>query len=348
MAATTPPPQWVFTQLNSGKQIILSGATAPHGRARKGTLLADGKKLRSAETYYDGSNSAPTRHIFGTKNNDIELHGRFMDRDLGPGGANAMAEKWKQWVVDAEMATLEWGDNIVLTFLLDEFVPEREDAANIAWKMTLRVSVDTTTPPVATLVRPTTSLVAPEFSYPSTGLPKLTNPIGFSLNLGFLDLIGDLVDDVQQFTGQFVNLANQLGSLEAATASQLSRLRASLGQMRTAVTILQQTIDAVPDDFALSSDSASSTVGWGQYRSQAVVNLLQMQAAAAQTDRQIALAQRGKSSTSTVAKDGDTWEQISTQMFGSPAKADLLRQSNGARYGKKPKTGAKIQVPLRT
>ena len=51
------------------------------------------------------------------------------------------------------------------------------------------------------------------------------------------------------------------------------------------------------------------------------------------------LAQESEASKFVLAREGDTWESISTRASGGPDKAGAIRTLNGARYGEKPRPG---------
>jgi len=168
------PKPWVFTQLipssgggaRIGKTFLgagvtvdnatieLSGAAAPHGRARIAPITKAGVELRQSVTYYPG-NASPTRHIFGVKYSPWELRGRFMDSDLGPGGAKAMVEKVFAFIEDQLPCSIAWGDILSATGILEAFeaAPEAEDQ----WGWTLRFGIDKRdeTTSARNVVRPT-------------------------------------------------------------------------------------------------------------------------------------------------------------------------------------------------
>lgn len=339
---------WVFRQIRTGVQEILTGWSAPFGRPRKGPLVEDGVELRVAETHYDGADGDPDYHVFGSKNDDYELHGRWMDKVLGAGGANALIDRFKKWAKSGEMSTIQYGDIIVARGLLQHFIPSRESEAEADWKMIWRIASDTT----ATQVRATTVPTLPsaiignladELRVPLE-LPSFAS--GIEIDLSFLDGIDDAITSLGALTGQLVNLANQVDSAERATFNELARLRATLQQVRTAIITVQTAVDATPNDAALAADSAATTVAWLQYRARFDSSVYASLAACNDADARLELMQRGEASTSHRVVMGETWESISSLIFGGPDKADLLRRANGVRGGTKPTPGTDIQVPL--
>lgn len=338
---------WNFKQLGGDrKTLTLSGLNAPFGRPRKGALVTDTIETRSSKTYYPG-NKAPTKLLFGTKLDDIELHGRFSDQANGPGEAAALVETIKQWVEDQQVVQIDWGPLLSIRVTFDRFEPGRESSGEIAWKLKCDVLEDL----LATKTRTVRTVRAPkdlagQVLAALAKIPAIPDRPGLRGNV--LDALSNAIDTVTTLSGVFVDAANEIDSFAQATVGNLRRLSGAVRQLGTAVATLRVTIASLENqgDAMFNHNSGDAQVGWSCFARALDVDLLVSQALLAETNRQCEIAERGSQATTYKVRSGDTWESISTSIFGGPAKADVLRQANGARYGQQPAVGAIIHVPL--
>jgi hypothetical protein len=346
MAAAQP---WKFTQLGGArKTITLTGALAPHGRPRKGPVVSDGFGLRHSATYYPGREK-PTRHIFGVRHSDWQLKGRWMDRDLGKiGGAVDMLAEMKAFIADGETVLITWGNIGAWVGLVLEVLPERESASQIAYAITVAIDHDSR----QALDVPTTPV-----QNPKDDTAKLLDLIGplktlstdipgdIEFQSSFLDSIDDFVSSVNAITGAIVDVVNGIDNFEQAASSELNRLRGGIGQLHTALVILNGTLDDASSDAAVERASASSQTEWARTREDDRAATLALLALLAEMDAGAEQVLRGRADKTSRAVAGDSWESLSRQHYGGSDKADALRQANGARYGAQPLAGKTLHVP---
>lgn len=343
----TPPP-WLFSQtVPPYQQLTLAGWSAPFGRPRKGTVVGTGTSLRVSTTRYPGNDGPPTRHVFGRKERDWDMNGRWMDKALPSGSAAAVADQWKAFVNQKKPVRIAWGDILSYTGLIESLELDWESPNEIVWRMHILIDsedgdqktrqLSTPQPRVAEDVEVFTpqSLV----SLP-TRVPSLDTFTG-----ELFDALDDLIQPVAQLSGSAVALANSVGNFESASNDELQRLRATLAQFQTAYATLSETVDSMGDDAMLFDRQADDDLRWLGFKRDADVREVDMQSMIANTKRAIDIVSRGQASSAYIAKPGDTWESISTSVYGGPENAGKLRAANGIRYGEQPFAGRQYQVP---
>ena len=112
----------------------------------------------------------------------------------------------------------------------------------------------------------------------------------------------------------------------------MQRLRAGLGQLRTALLDLQGLVLSTRNDAIGIGRSFGTDASCGGLFADMDVGTTSALAGAQDFDNRAAVAQRGQATKRVVARGGDTWETLSTRAYGAPDKADTLRQANGVRY----------------
>jgi hypothetical protein len=342
---------WELRQVGPPNKVVtLNDYQAPFGRLRKAPVVDTVFELRATETYYAGLR-VPTRHIFGDKESDIVLKGRWSDKYLGVNGANELAASVKDFVQDAVQCTVKWGAILAYTGLVYSIRVSREDARNLAWEMTIKVDEDlalrkqvqslATVPQsiqtsVDTIVQASSDLIS----------AVANNPIADDLNPSFLDQITSLVSTLRNATSNLVNASADIDDYLTAARDQLARLQGTISGMETAVNNVTNAVDTATVDAILFYRTAETDYEWAGYKSGSDIASNTVLYELAVMDKQIRLAQRGDDRVTTRAQDGDTWELISERVYGQADGAATLRQANGVTYGQLPTPGQLYVVPL--
>ncbi len=335
---------WRFEQLGGDKTAFeLTGWSAPFGRARQGAVVKTGVKARTERIYYPGSNS-PTRHVFGTRENDWELHGRWRDRVLGQGGAAAKAKAAISFIRDLQPIQITWGDVIVYTGFLDELELGREAENEIEW--TFRISIDsdesyggglTITPlPLPGDLSDTMGAML-DGIVDAIAVPRLSGSI--------LDLLDSAVDSFRSATGQVRDALGQFGSFKDATFAQINRAVAGVSELRDAAIDLRETFLCIPSDARGVGQRATDIIRFQASQASVEDQIRQSLVAGAEVERGATLATVGRIKTTFIACDGDTWESMSTRFFGVADRAADLRAANDAPAGQGPVPGTTYLVP---
>ncbi len=336
---------WRFEQLAGDKKTLtLSGYSAPFGRPRQKPVVRDKLSIREKTIRYPGSSGPPTRHIFGDDYEPWELQGRFMDREGGAGYALKKTQEVIAFVRDKQAVRITWGDILQYTGFIKSFDPGREGPGDVEWRMVVLVDDDTQAPPQGP--SPAPALPADSLAAIKAALAKtLSAPQAPSLQPNILDAISNAIGAVTSALGAVASAAAQIQSFETALAGDLQRLRAGLGQFRTALLTLQGVVLSTRNDAIGIGRSFGTDANSGGLFADIDVESSSALAAAQTMDNQAAVAQRGKAATRITAKGGDTWESLSIRAYGAPDKADTLRQANGVRYAAPPVPGTSYVVP---
>lgn len=337
---------WRFEQLGGDRRVlVLAGWSAPFGRPRGHSLFRERVEIAEKTVRYPGSGGPPTRHVFHEHYEPWELTGRFMDREGGPGYAIAKAKEVADFVRDKQEVRVSWGDIVSCDGFLKSFEAARESEAELEWKLVVLIDEDNLADPVlppAAPPSPRDTLAMIENALRSVGeLEALP-----SIRPSVLDTLSSAISAVGAATGALASAAAQLQSFEQALAGELQRLRAVLGQARTAVLTLRSLVATTRSDSLTLHRSFTNDVLSGGFLARLDVDTLTALAGIERLDGDAELALHGKLKTSTVARRGDTWESIATRSFGGPDKADELRRANGVRYGEAPQPGRTYQVPI--
>jgi hypothetical protein len=367
--------EWKFTQLGGDKkELLLAGLDAPFGRPRKKPVVTDKVEIRETLTYYPGT-TKPTRHIFGAKYDPWELQGRIGDRNFissnpsqvpaGIGYAKAFVDYIKKFVSDQQPVRVAWGNIISAEGFIKSFEPRREAEYEVEYLLTVDIDADETSPTTVIAIagrRSTKDQVAQVVAALSAVTKKLPSDSGIKPSLSdsgikpslsdsgikpsLLDSIDNLVSSFASATGQLVQVANQIDNIEKALVTDLKRMRAAIGQVRTAALSLQATIDAISIDAATIRRSWSADIGWGGARADSDAAITAALSQLEIVNKQAEIAERGKPNSSYVAKLGDTWELIATNTLGGADKADAIRAANGVRYGQQPEPSRAYKIPF--
>lgn len=336
--------KWVFQQLGGERRRIeLEGWNAPFGRPRQSPVVEDGVELRHNAVYYDG-NPEPTVHVFGDKNDDVELNGRFRDRYGGKGAAQVLAEQFKAFTRDGQLTQVTWGDTVSLRGFITKFTPSRESRGEIAWRMTLLVVSDDLAdrrPLLGDPEKPTDHAKA--IWAAMQALDDARKPLP-KLKTSLLDMISGFTDMLMSVTASVANIAGQIESYERAAVGEIKRLRATVRQAQTATVRLVRTYDSLRSD-ALEVQSANDDLRLEQVRTASQEALSEMGKTLDAAGRQAQQAELGKIRAVYVAIAGDTWEAISRKFYGDPGGAADVREANNIAPGAQPLPGEAYAIP---
>lgn len=339
---------WVFQQLTGDrKKLELAGWSAPFGRPRQQPVVRDAISVRHRSTRYPGSKAPPTRHLFGINYQDLSLNGRFRDRELGSGGALAKKEEVKSFIKDQQTCDISWGSIIHITGLISEFDPGIESPAEIEWKMKILVDQDNIeVKQVGENLWSNPSSQALELALRLELLEHINiHPAAGGIKVSVLDQLDDAISSVTGTLGQLTNIANTISNFESGLANEAKRLIASIHSVKTAVLTLIDTMESARQDVFFVRDSAKDTINWDALMRDSITEANIAMALLSNLENQASASLRGRAQFTIRAKQGDTWESISTRIYGSPSQADAIRQANGAKFGQKPRAGEQIVLP---
>jgi hypothetical protein len=339
--------KWTFRQLGGlRKTIELSGYAAPFGRPRKEPIVDDGVGLRLAVTRYAG-NDVPTYHDFGLTYDDWELHGRWMDSAGGAGFARAMVQNWKSFIADAQPVGISWGNVRVVTGLVEKIVPSWESEADVAWKLTIKISGDQKIG-----ARPPIPSPRAAQSYTNRLLLAMTDLLGTlpdtppTLKLSLIEQLDSLISLINAPGAILVSVANSVSSFETATVAEMRRFKAGLAQYKTALTSLRTTYESMQTDLALAFQETDDEIRLMQTQAIFGKTMAEALREAAAADKAASDVERSKVKAFYSAKQGDTWEQVAVSVYGSTARiADILK-TNGLDGGSQPVAGTDYVLPV--
>lgn len=337
---------WVFAQLGGDKKTLtLQGWAAPFGRPRKAPVATTPLEVREYVRRYPGSD-VPTRHLFGTFWDDIELHGRWMDSDGGRGFARTMTETVQSFIADQQPVQVTWGDTLSFKGLLKRIDPEWESPQHVAWKV--RILVDTND----SLHKPR---IVPKPKSPSTVTNRLTEIMSDAMQKAldepailkgsFVDFLASLVSLVNTPSTALLRLSQDIQSFETATIAQLKRFVGGLEQYRTALLGFRSGYESALREIALEFERADEELTL--YRSQSafgatMANVLKQ---IADAETAASKAERGKIRAIARAKMGDTWESLSLRGYSSTDRAADIREANDIPAGLQPVPGTDYILP---
>lgn len=347
----TASKDWTFTQLGPPyKKLILSGWSAPFGRPRHEPVVTETLAIRQKTTYYPGTDTPPTRHVFGDKYEPWELKGRWMDSVGGKDYAKEQAAYVRAFVRDKQPVAIAWGDITGAEGFIDKLEIGRESEQHVTWKLSILIDADTSTVQAQTAnylaSPPSKSLQALRAALQKVAKPLPTTPPVIKLSV--LDALDNMVGSFNSAIASVLGVVGQIESFEKAALGDIRRLRGGLHQLRTAALTLRNTVSSLAQSSEMfTSRSAAAELHFGTYFTKTDVDMTRALGAAAEMDRQAAVAERGRAGTTHRAQRGDTWESLAARYLGSPDKAQDLRDMNGAKFGEQPTPGTAIRVPLR-
>lgn len=342
---------WVFEQIegpsSERKKLTLSGWNAPYGRPRKEPVIREVIKSRIQTTRYPGSNKQ-TRHAFGTNWEDgTELHGRWMTKNLLVYGktANDVVDEWTAFIKDERTVRMAWGFIVSYTAYIEELEIARESEDEVAWKMKIQIdqrddTIKRPAPPKAQPIEDNLEFIKTWASFSE----KLKAPVLPDISPDLLDQLNNLAAALNGPSAELNKLAGQFDDIEKATYATLQHFRGAISGVETAIDDFRETLLNVDIDSAMLVRSAESDIAWVKYTSDFDLQTMLVLDQLNQMDRKAELAQKQDATKFVTAKEGDSWESISTRATGGPDKAGDIRSLNGVRYGDKPEPGQSYLV----
>ncbi len=336
---------WKFEQLGGeGRTLELAGHAAPFGAPRRGSVVDEEYTLRDDEVYYDGP-GVPTRHIFGERAEPITIHGIWMDRRGGfVGFAKAKKREVLTFFRDKQPVRVTWDDIIGIVGLIKRVRFGNESGAHITWEMEILVDEDLLSPQEQAVIAETRgpASFANQIQLAMLDSEELLEPL---FKGDIFDSLDSLIGSVNSIAAELRETSEQIDSFANAPFAELRRLRAGLGQFRTAVVNLRRTYDEL---LANVSIEVNNTTEWQHlWNVQAALSSSTLTALrfAAQAEREAAKAEQGRVKAFYTAREGESWEAISQAVYGDSLHAAEVRQANGVDGGAAPTPGTTYLCP---
>ena len=340
---------WTFEQIEGArKKFILSDHCAPHGRPRKGAVVEKEIEQRVDSVYYAG-NTRPTRHMFGTTEGDSRvIKGRFSDSRGGKGFARNKKAELEAFIRDGHYCLVTWDDLISEICLPKRCKLGIESGGEMTYEIEYLVDADHTNGALFTqgkVIKPRSAQnIMGDINAAVADMGKLTEVP--AMRGSIFDSISSLIAIVATASSALNSVAAGIDSFANAPFQLMNQLHAALDQFRTAVTSLRKTYDDLQNNIALESDNIKNQQAFWDVKSAWAVSSLDMIRLAIEMDRAAALAQQGSIQAIYVAREGDTWEQVSRVAYnGSPERASEIREANGVPPGQAPVPGTEYMVP---
>lgn len=337
-----------FEQMGGEKRkIALYGWDGPHGRARQGAVLRPAVEVRSSRTRYPGNpdGSAVTRHVFGPEFPDMELKGRFRK-----GRVQEKVDTWRLFVAEAQTVRVTWGAMMVCEGIIKSFDPgieaaNKNGATEVEWSM--KIEVDSYPDLLkkkfvaAKNASPTdyTSAIRSALLKAKAGLDDASFPGDV------FDAINAVVDAVSEVVDDLTSVTDGLQDFKNAAFGLLNHIRG----------VAQKTIRKGQElrEFVESSSAEYQQIGdsFNELKTQANAptvqeQLQEMMSAARDLDEAADRAIIGRTKTTYVAKDGDTWESMASKFYGGPGRANDIRDANLASPGEQVQSGREYLIPV--
>lgn len=345
------PQRWRFEQKGGAKRTFeLTGWSAPFGRARQEPVVTDTTKIRYSVTRYAGGKRSVI-HAFGDHVEPWVLHGRFRDRALGEGGALDKAEALRAFVVEQQELNIFWGSILYAEGLIVEFSRSIEAESEVAWELQIEIIEE----PIQVGARPT---VRTSFEPPQVATARMVAALGPVTKMLLPPRVGGVpfaTDVLVQLGGYIAILTSAVGQVRAATDTMTSVANATFGEIRKLTDAVSTAREAMlnarrlietlrPDNLRNRLDP-SDEFRLFEAQIQGETSIRQMLLDAAELDRQARITKAQKAKTSYQAREGDTWESISTQHYGTPSRAPDIQDVNDIEGGQKPRHGAHYNIP---
>lgn len=329
---------------SGGRTVDLFGWDAPHGRPRQGAVLRAVVEQRASRTRYPGSKRV-TRHVFGPDFPDIELKGRFRRSQV-----QQKTETMQALVVEGLPVRISWGKMLVAEGFLRSFDPgfegaSKDGATEVEW--TLKIEVDDY--PHLTKNDSLIPRAHPPRDYTNAIIAAML-AIGADLKVPTylgnpLDLITDALDKVTGFVSELASLTDGLTDFKNAAFATLNRIRGAAQNVIRAGLELRKVMESIGPEATAIGDRFNELEGMTKTPS-VQEQIRQMTKEARNLDEAADKAIVGKIKTTYVAKDGDTWESISSAFYGSPSRANDIRAANLAGPGEQVKPGVEYLIPV--
>ncbi len=354
---------WYFYQKGGEKKLlVLTGWAAPHGRPRQKAVVTDGIEIRKEDVYYPGDEEGPTRHLFGRKYIPWELEGRFRDRSDGAGFAKSKTEEVKRFVADQQAVSIYWGDIAAVDGFIRNFEPGRESEGEVAWRLVVDVDKDLLAKKKRPKVKPPiTPAAAAKLTQQdlATMLDNLPHTPSTDLFEGiaaiaalpgnvaapFFEAIDNQISKLTGLAGSFQKAAQSISNIEKMTFAEANKLATVSTQLQGGIGALDEISTNIRVDAALLREKAVEAAKLWKNQSAVAAALRDIMATLAETRVAARFAALKSSKRTYAAKQGDTWESIATQFYGTPSRAIDIIVANNIPAGQKPVPGAEYVLP---
>ena len=332
---------WSFEQLKGErKKLILAGWDAPKGRPGQSPVVAPQTTVRQSETYYPG-NDTPSRHIFGTKQEPLELEGTFRDKYGGAGYALRMTQFAESFVADKQQCQISWFENgkPVIAYLgtIEWWKPSYKSQGHIEWKCSV-------------LIDENLNLAKKESKQPDPvpfpdRLAKIKNELQSalletrtgesvsrfppSLDFGLSEFLDSVTNLVATPIAALNSLSSQLADMSKATMGSIKRAQASVHQLKTAVLNMQQTFASLKRDASVISENANEDVDFFTTQTGFIAACGKILKQTNEWKRDLERAEQGMIGGMVTAANNDTWELIAARSLGDAGRAPDIQAMNG-------------------
>lgn len=337
-------PSWTFQQLGGDrKRIELGDYAAPFGRPRKDPVAKELIKVNIQTIRYPGSKNPPTRHIFGSGWEPMELRGRWMTRMLTTKTAEEYADEFVAFVRDERQIRLTWGNIVSYQGYINELELGRESQDEIAWRITVLVDKREN----AAVIR----IRSPKINileFRQILLDRISNiklPSLPDMAPNIFEQLDFLAGQLKRYTALFADLANEFDRLEKATFSTIQSFRGIGANILSAMAAMETIAMNNAVDSVILIRRPDSVVNWQEYQLNLDVELTVIRALLADLDRKLEIVAKSDVSKFVTAIQGESWERLAVRVGLGPDSAPVIRDANGVRYGSLPEAGTIYLVP---
>ena len=341
---------FTFTQLAGEKRsLVLDGYAAPFGRARQRALFTEVIDCTVQTTIYPGSKGKPTRHIFSSHWEPMELSGRWMTRWL-PGEivADLYARVWTQFVRDQQPIQMAWGNIVSYKGFIQRLEMARESEHDIAWKMTVLVDQrdDAQTAwavKVSKDILPDLRVIEGVFTSVE-GRAKKLEP---DLEPDFFDDLETLIGSLRSYTKILNDAAYQFQFITSRSFAAIQSFRGAIKNVESTFVSLRLLVLNTQLDAALLVRRASADFNYWAFQNDLDIKTITGLAMLKDMERRALLEARSANSDTRLiqAQDQDTWERLAFRAGLGIDQAAKLRDANGIRFGDLPQAGELYVVP---
>jgi hypothetical protein len=335
--------EWVFQQLegpaSSRRRMTLSAYNAPFGRPRKEAIFKELIRSRVQITRYPGASKKQTRHAFGVNWEPFELKGRWMTRH-STASALDISREWIRFIKDERTCRIAWGNIISWTGYIEELELAHESEDDIAWRM--KIIIDSRDDDNSVFVRRHAPKVSDDVAFLQSWVATANAQKDVAvdnLTPDFLESLENLAGELNKPAALLAKLAGDFDDLEKRTYSLVQHFRGAVANMQTAIATMRLTVLHAEVDSMNFVRTAESDINWLLFQLDFDYQSTVMLDVCGRLDRTAQLAESPEASKFVVARQGDTWESLSTRATGGPQKAAAIRSLNGGRYGTHPTPG---------
>lgn len=338
--------KWRFEQLGGEKKVLeLDGYQAPFGRPRQKALFTEIIKVNIQTTRYPGSKGPPTRHIFGSHWEDMELTGRWMSKTMTR-SSETLAATWSRFVRDEQRLRVSWGNVLSYTAFIEELHLGRESADEIVWKMKLTVDKNDEVAVFTQIKTPArVAEVMAEVTLFLSKSQRQLEVVSPDMSTDFVDALGQLAAIANVPSAFLARFAGELDDLEKGTFTAIQQFRNAVTGLGTSLIGIRETILTAEIDSVMVVRHAETDIAWLEYQLEFDAESSAILASLRELDRRAELYAQSEVSKIVTAEDGDTWESLAIRATGGISRAGEIRTANGAKYGERPVSGVAYLVP---